>query len=163
MFFYIDIMGGFKDKLKVIPADMGKVTQYLTLGTLALAAANHYANSEQLRTFTQYATITSAMSGLLWLGFGQTSVTNKSNKDIYYLDEITGEVKLCPPGQTAYNIDGIKVGDKVYKICDSTSVEVTKSGEVRFTSLFSHLFNAFLNERFLLTTPDEYFKPLFEV
>lgn len=79
------------------------------------------------------------------------------------MDEITGEVKLCQPGQTAYNIDGIKVGNNVYKISDRISVEVTPQSEVRVTSFFSKCFSKLLVDDFLLTTPDEYFKPLFEV
>lgn len=155
-------MGGFKDKLKVIPADMGKVTQYLTLGTAFLYAVSDRKN-ESFETIARLCAMASLTSGVLWLGFGQSSVKNNSRKDIYYLDEITGEVKICSPGQTAYNIDGVKVGDKVYKISDGISIEVTPQNEVQFTSFFSKCFSILSSRDFLLTTPDEYFKPLFEV
>ena len=142
---------------------MGMITQYLTLGTLALAAAKYGNKNPLLAEVVKCSVMASSLSVILWFGFGQSSVKNNSQKIIFYLDEITGDRMVCAPGQIAYNIDGIRVGDKVYKVSDGVSVEVTPQGEVRFTSFFSKCFSKLLVDDFLLTTPDEYFKPLFEV
>lgn len=156
-------MGGFKDKLKVIPADMGKVTQAAAITSLLISGTMFCTGNKQLQQYSKIAWQVTSLCGFAWLCFGQSSVTNRSDEIIYCLDEVSGQIKKCLPGETLHNIDGIRVGDKVYKVSDGVSVQVSGNNKVEFTSFFSSVYQKMVSVNFLLTTPDEYFKPLFEV
>ncbi len=92
--------------------------------------------------------------------FGKTKVTNNSGKPIYVKPEDGSEPVKVDAGAEQYDIDGIKVNDKVYKATDGTHIVVNADGTVKTKSLTGKFLNKF-GGGYLSAPPDEGWKPLF--
>lgn len=86
---------------------------------------------------------------------------NNTTTTLLCKDESSNEVFPLAPGQSAYDIDGFKYGNQVYKVCDGTHVCVQTGGMPLSTSLFGSLLNS-IKGGLLSSAPDNGWNNLFE-
>jgi hypothetical protein len=100
----------------------------------------------------------------LQAGHRPASVKNNSNKTIKAKPEDKDKDFLInvEPHSKVFQIDGIKVANKVYKIPDSIHVKVTKKNKVRVSSFCAYMIYWLYNGGILDVAPDEKWNKLFE-
>ena len=96
------------------------------------------------------------------IGFcSPAKVRNNSGKTIKAKPEDNScdpvEIK---PGEEYYGADGIKVGNRVYKIVDGSHVVVGRNGKIMTTSAIGSIMNT-VRGGWLSEAPDDCWKPLF--
>jgi hypothetical protein len=105
--------------------------------------------------------IVGALVLLLQIAKGQSKITNKSNKQLFYKLEGPNTPEIIGAKSIIYNADGVKSNGKVYKICDGTHITVKENGEVYTNSLIGTFFNTFRGGYIEKGDVDNTFVPLF--
>lgn len=92
----------------------------------------------------------------------KATVKNKSNSMIYCKDESSGRVFGCNPSERVDDIDGVKVGNTVYKIPDGVHAVVMGDNSIKIWSLWGRLIYHVKGGK-LVSVPDVNWKDLFSV
>lgn len=92
----------------------------------------------------------------------KATVKNNSNGMIYCKDESSGSVFGCNPSERVDDIDGVKIGNTVYKIPDGVHAVVMVDNSVKILSFWGRLIYHVQGGK-LVSAPDENWKDLFSV
>lgn len=93
---------------------------------------------------------------------GRTTVRNRSKNTVCAKPDEGGGAFDVTPGQTVYDVDGIKSNGTVFKVGDSCHAAVRKDGSVRIMSLTGRLINRYVGGGVLASPPDYSWEPLFK-
>src|SRR5690554_4192380 len=147
---------------KFIKIDLYHICDLLAIITLIFLAV-FLVNKTKLDYFLFFAGI-ACLTTSLQLHFGQAAIKNKSNKTLKAKTEDEDKEFLInvEPHSKVFQIDGIKVANKVYKIPDSIHVKVTKKNKVRVSSFCAYMIYWLYNGGILDVAPDEKWNKLFE-
>ena len=82
-----------------------------------------------------------AMAGLQTL-FGKAKIENESGETIYTKGEEDCDATELLPGNSRYDIDGVKIKKTVYKVCDGCHAVVHEDGSVKVKSITGKIINS---------------------
>lgn len=146
---------------KTIKRNLYAAVDVMAVITLLLLVAFVAKKEETLgKCFFGSLTITGVL-GLVQMMFGQSKIENESGTIIHTKSEEGCDVMELSAGGSRYDIDGVKVKDKVYKLSDGCHGVVQEDGTVKVKSLTGKFVNSVMGG--VLTTPpdscwDELFK-----
>lgn len=93
---------------------------------------------------------------------GKTTVSNRSKSPVCAKPEEGGGASDVPPGETIYDVDGIRSNGTVFKVGDSCHAVVRKDGSVKIRSFTGRLINKYVGGGVLTSPPDESWNKLFD-
>lgn len=106
--------------------------------------------------------IIAGFSAMAQIFQGRTTVRNRSKNTVCAKPEEGGGAFDVTPGQTVYDVDGIKSNGTVYKVGDSCHAAVRKDGSVRIKSITGRLINRYVGGGVLASPPDDSWNKLFD-
>lgn len=92
--------------------------------------------------------------------FGCTTLKNNYKK-IYAKSEDDEKIFEIKENAKKYNIDGIKINNEIFKICDGTHIILNKDGKIINTSISGKIINLLFGGK-LKELPDEGWRELWE-
>lgn len=97
------------------------------------------------------------------LGFGQmisgrTKIENESGETIYTKGEEDCDATELLPGNSRYDIDGVKVKGTIYKVCDGCHAVVHEDGSVKVKSITGKIINSVCGGNVDINSWDNLFK-----
>ena len=93
--------------------------------------------------------------------FGKAKIENESGAVIHTKSEEGCDAVELSPGGARYDIDGVKIQDKVYKLSDGCHAVARKDGTVKVKSLTGKFVNSVMGG-VLVKAPDECWDELFK-
>ena len=93
--------------------------------------------------------------------FGKAKIENESGTVIHTKSEEGCDAVELSPGGARYDIDGVKIQDKVYKLSDGCHAVARKDGTVKVKSLTGKFVNSVMGG-VLVKAPDECWDELFK-
>ena len=81
------------------------------------------------------------MAGLQTL-LGKVKIENESGETIYTKGEEDCDATELLPGNSRYDIDGVKIKKTVYKVCDGCHAVVHEDGSVKVKSVTGKIINS---------------------
>ena len=89
---------------------------------------------------------------------GKTRVDNLSGKIIYTKGEEDCDATELLPGNSRYDIDGVKVKGTIYKVCDGCHAVVHEDGSVKVKSITGKIINSVCSGNVDINSWDNLFK-----
>ena len=93
--------------------------------------------------------------------FGHAKIENETGTVIHTKSEEGCDAVELSPGGARYDIDGVKIQDKVYKLSDGCHAVARKDGTVKVKSLTGKFVNSVMGG-VLVKAPDECWDELFK-
>lgn len=91
---------------------------------------------------------------------GKAVIKNDSDVSVVCKDESGSGIKVCQPSEKICGIDGVKVGNIVYKVPDGVHAVVTDNHSVKIRSMLGSLMYK-VRGGVMQTPPDKEWEPLF--
>lgn len=90
--------------------------------------------------------------------FGKAKIENESGETIYTKGEEDCDATELLPGNSRYDIDGVKVKGTIYKVCDGCHAVVHEDGSVKVKSITGKIINSVCSGDVDINSWDNLFK-----
>ena len=90
--------------------------------------------------------------------FGKAKIENESGETIYTKGEEDCDTTELLPGNSRYDIDGVKVKGTIYKVCDGCHAVVHEDGSVKVKSITGKIINSVCGGNVDINSWDNLFK-----
>lgn len=90
--------------------------------------------------------------------FGKAKIENESGETIYTKGEEDCDATELLPGNSRYDIDGVKVKGTIYKVCDGCHAVVHEDGSVKVKSITGKIINSVCGGNVDINSWDNLFK-----
>ena len=146
---------------KCIKKNLYAAVDVMAVVAVLLLVAFVAKKSETLgKCFFGSLTIAGAL-GLTQMMFGKAKIENESGTVIHTKSEDGCDAVELEPGTERYDIDGVKVKDKVYKLSDGCHGVVQEDGTVKVKSFTGKFVNSVMGG-VLASAPDSCWDELFK-
>ena len=127
---------------KCIKTNLYAAVDKMAVATVILLVIAIVGKSETLGKCVWGSLAITGLLGFIQMILGKTNIENKSGETIYTKSEEDCDATELLPGNSRYDIDGVKIKKTVYKVCDGCHAVVHEDGSVKVKSVTGKIINS---------------------